>query len=48
MDGTMILKVKKRDGREKPFNIEKIAGAIAKALRASGELNERLREGATA
>ena len=40
----MILKVKKRDGREKPFNIEKIAGAIAKALRASGELNERLRE----
>jgi transcriptional regulator NrdR family protein len=44
MDGTMILKVKKRDGREKPFNIEKIAGAIAKALRASGELNERLRE----
>jgi hypothetical protein len=29
MDGTMILKVKKRDGREKPFNIEKIGGEIA-------------------
>ena len=40
----MILKVKKRDGREKPFNIEKIAGAIAKAIRASGELDERLKD----
>ncbi len=40
----MILTVKKRDGREMPFNIEKIAAAIAKALRVSGELNERIRE----
>lgn len=39
----MILMVKKRDGREKPFNIEKIASAMGKAIRASGELNERLR-----
>lgn len=40
----MILTVKKRDGREKPFNIEKIAGAIVKALRASGELNEQAQD----
>ena len=40
----MILMVKKRDGREKPFNIEKIASAMGKAIRASGELNERLRD----
>lgn len=36
----MILTVKKRDGREMPFNIEKISRAIVKALRASGELRE--------
>ncbi|MCK9183122.1 MAG: ATP cone domain-containing protein, partial [Fibrobacteraceae bacterium] len=37
----MILTVKKRDGREVPFNIEKIANALDKALRASGELKEQ-------
>ena len=40
----MILTVKKRDGREMPFNIEKIAGAVEKALRASGELNQWAQE----
>ena len=39
----MILTVKKRDGREMPFNIEKIADAIIKAFRASGELNEQIK-----
>ena len=34
----MIFTVKKRDGREMPFNIEKISDAIIKAFRASGEL----------
>lgn len=32
----MITKIKKRDGREVPFNIEKIANAIFKAASASG------------
>ena len=28
----MFVKIRKRDGREAPFNAEKIAGAINKAL----------------
>ncbi len=32
----MITKIRKRDGREAPFNIEKIANAINKALNATG------------
>ena len=32
----MITRIKKRDGREVPFNIEKIAGAIFKAAQAVG------------
>lgn len=32
----MITKIKKRDGREVPFNIEKISNAIFKAARAAG------------
>lgn len=32
----MITKIKKRDGREVPFNIEKIANAIFKAAQAAG------------
>jgi anaerobic ribonucleoside-triphosphate reductase len=32
----MITKIKKRDGREVPFNIEKIANAIFKAANAAG------------
>lgn len=32
----MITKIRKRDGREAPFNIEKIANAIYKAASASG------------
>lgn len=32
----MITKIKKRDGREVPFNIEKIANAIFKAASATG------------
>ena len=32
----MITKIRKRDGREAPFNIEKIAGAIFKAAQAVG------------
>ena len=32
----MITKIKKRDGREVPFNIEKIANAIYKAAQAAG------------
>jgi ribonucleoside-triphosphate reductase len=35
----MITKIKKRDGREAPFNIEKIANAIFKAASASGGQN---------
>lgn len=34
----MIFKVRKRDGREMPFNLEKISRALSKALHASGEL----------
>ena len=30
----MFVKIRKRDGREVPFNAEKIAGAILKALAA--------------
>jgi len=33
----MITKIKKRDGREVPFNIEKITNAIYKATRAAGQ-----------
>lgn len=40
----MIKSVKKRDGREMPFNMDKIARAIEKALRASGELNKEIQE----
>jgi ribonucleoside-triphosphate reductase len=39
----MIFTVKKRDGREMPFNIEKIADAVIKAFRASGELDEQIK-----
>ncbi|MDF2524365.1 MAG: nrdD [Clostridiales bacterium] len=35
----MITKIKKRDGREAPFNIEKIASAIFKAASATGGKN---------
>lgn len=35
----MITKIKKRDGREAPFNIEKIANAIFKAASATGGEN---------
>ncbi|NMA86262.1 MAG: anaerobic ribonucleoside triphosphate reductase, partial [Tissierellia bacterium] len=35
----MITKIKKRDGREVPFNIEKIANAIYKAAQAAGGQN---------
>ena len=35
----MITKIRKRDGREVPFNIEKIANAIFKAINATGEKN---------
>ncbi len=40
----MIKSVRKRDGREMPFNMDKIARAIEKALRASGELNKDIQE----
>ena len=33
----MFVKIRKRDGREAPFNAEKIAGAIGKAMTAVGE-----------
>lgn len=33
----MIIRIKKRDGREVPFNIEKIANAIYKAVNVAGE-----------
>ena len=32
----MITKIRKRDGREVPFNIEKISSAIFKAAQATG------------
>ena len=32
----MITKIRKRDGREAPFNIEKIANAIFKAAQVAG------------
>jgi len=35
----VITKIRKRDGREVPFNIEKITNAIFKATRAAGEEN---------
>ena len=35
----MIKKIKKRDGREAPFNLEKIANAIFKAAQAAGGQN---------
>lgn len=35
----MITKIKKRDGREVPFNIEKISNAIFKAAQAAGGQN---------
>lgn len=38
----MITKIKKRDGREVPFNVEKITNAIFKAIRATGEENYEL------
>ena len=33
----MFARIRKRDGREVPFNAEKIAGAIGRALAAVGE-----------
>ena len=33
----MVTKIRKRDGREVPFNIEKIINAIFKATRAAGQ-----------
>ena len=38
----MITTIVKRDGREVPFNLEKIANAIAKALQAAGAANDKL------
>ena len=38
----MITTIVKRDGREVPFNLEKIANAIAKALQAVGASNDKL------
>ena len=38
----MITTIVKRDGREVPFNLEKITNAIAKALQATGTSDERL------
>ena len=35
----MITKIRKRDGREVPFNIEKIASAVFKAASATGGKN---------
>lgn len=40
----MIARVLKRDGRQVPFNIEKIATAIAKAFEATGEGNGKSKE----
>lgn len=39
---TMITTIVKRDGREVPFNLEKISNAINKALQAVGSGDERL------
>ncbi len=38
----MITSIRKRDGREVPFNLEKISTAINKALHATGEGNDQL------
>ncbi len=38
----MVTKIKKRDGREVPFNLEKISNAIYKSLRATGNGDEML------
>jgi ribonucleoside-triphosphate reductase (formate) len=38
----MITTIKKRDGRQVPFNLEKISNAISKALRVSGSGNDEL------
>ena len=38
----MITTIVKRDGREVPFNLEKIANAIAKALQAAGAADDKL------
>ena len=38
----MITTIVKRDGREAPFNLEKITIAIAKALQATGTVDEKL------
>ena len=38
----MITSIRKRDGREVPFNLEKISNAINKALIATGEGNDQL------
>jgi ribonucleoside-triphosphate reductase (formate) len=38
----MITTIKKRDGRQVPFNLEKISNAIGKALRASGNSDDGL------
>ena len=38
-DAQMITKIRKRDGREVPFNIEKIANAIFKAAQSCGGRN---------
>ena len=35
----MITKIRKRDGREVPFNVEKIANAIFKAAQSVGGNN---------
>ena len=38
----MITTIVKRDGREVPFNLEKITNAIAKAMQAAGSRDEKL------
>ena len=38
----MLTTIVKRDGREVPFNLEKITNAIAKALQATGTADDRL------
>lgn len=38
----MITAIKKRDGREVPFNLEKISNAVSKAFAAAGEGDDRL------
>ena len=37
----MITTIVKRDGRQVPFNLEKIANAILKALQAVGAADEK-------